>query len=607
MSRTPGTDVPRRMESLPQRVTRELWRVMFGSARHKLLLLCLIGLTTLLVLWPISPSPQDPLPVQSVYAIQDLPIFAMTFSAWITCLVVLLFGARGGIWERLILCVAFTVVFIQLWGLASPWGNSGDSTWRTAEVKYLLATGRIPSGGALNFPYFDFPGLHLLTVAIAETTGMDVFLTVRVYLLASGLLLTLFLYTAFLRLLDTPDRAALGVMLAFASSTVLSAVSNQFHPINLSTLYITYFLVLLIRLQRTAHPNWRTLVPLLVLAAAASIEYLFSPVFFFLTLLSGYILNRAVRAGGAITPSLIVFPLVSFLAWDAYVTVWNFPTTVVQFPEALLAILKGGWLIAVQQLLGANIGTGSTWWEGVAKLFWWGSMFGGGTLLMLRRGLGLHAASRPQVELAVFLGMLGTMIPGAFVGGIIGVAHGALTRYVWIAPLFLAPALVQFLTRPTMRLPGIVFACVGLLLLFPTFLANGGHLSTYRTYRYELAAGEFIGSTYGLGDGLTLFCDTSVPEFALLNTPDALTRASSGAYGTTKAMMWQSLEEVISTFRASDPERKLLITWPKMRNEYALLMGIPVNHPNWRQAEQQLSVTLRIYDSGYLQLYRPYE
>ena len=224
----------------------------------KLLWICLAILTTALIWWPVSPSPFDPLPVQSIHAINNLPWFSALFYAWAVVLAALLFLRKGGILEHLGLCLVFTLVFVGFSGLASPWGNSLDSALRIAEVNIILESGGIPAAGHPELLYFDFPGLHLVDLALLQSTGLDLFAATRVYLLASGLIFTVILYAAFLKLLKEPLKAALGVVLAFSSSMVLGGWAYHFHPINLATIYIGTF-VLLMATQDTEQPfmSWK--------------------------------------------------------------------------------------------------------------------------------------------------------------------------------------------------------------------------------------------------------------------------------------------------------------------------------------------------------------
>jgi hypothetical protein len=576
---------------------------------RKLLWVCLLGLSTAIVLWPVAPSPYDPLPVQSIHAIPNLPWFIALFYIWAVVLTALLFLARGSVLEHLALCLVFSVVFIGFWGfVANPWGNSWDSGWLMGHVNYLQEMGKIPPGGSPTFRYFDFPGFSLLGLVVADITGTDIFLATRLYLLASGLLFTLILYVAFLKLLKTPYRAALGVVLAIASSMVLGVVFNQFHPTNLATIFIATFFLLLVTRPSNLLRDQGIVLCLLLLMMAATVGHMFVPVFFAMVLLGFYLLHRVEKGLGYASLSIAILPLVLFFSWLMYLTVFSFPTAVREVPIALQGILEGTWLVPVAQILRENVGLGYPWWGNTAKFFWWVSVFGFGTLLMLRRILAWRRAeSLQRVELAVFGGVLATIIIGSFAGGVIGVVHGGLSRYIWVAPLVLAPALVDILSSPRTRAFAIAFVAVGMLLLPATFLTNADTISATRTYQDEIAMGEFLASSYQEGEGLMLYTLPSAPAIFFVCIPDAQVTGGHFLWGLTanEATIFSSLHQLVDDFHGAEGENNLLIATIKGRAEYQQRLDIPTDHPAWQSLAVQLSAAARIYDSGSLQLYAP--
>ena len=115
--------------------------IISNSILHKILWLFFLGLTIVVMLWPVTPSMYNPLPVQTIYTINRLPLFIGLFIIWLLNLACLLFFIRGNIWERLALCLIFVFVFVQFWGFkATPWGNSIDSAWIMGHVNYLNNT-----------------------------------------------------------------------------------------------------------------------------------------------------------------------------------------------------------------------------------------------------------------------------------------------------------------------------------------------------------------------------------------------------------------------------------------------------------------------------------
>jgi hypothetical protein len=227
---------------------------------------------------------------------------------------------------------------------------------------------------------------------------------------------------------------------------------------------------------------------------------------------------------------------------------------------------------------------------------------------MLRRILAWRRAeSLQRVELAVFGGVLATVIIGSFAGGIIGVVHGGLSRYIWVAPLILAPALVDILSSPRTRAFAIAFVAVGILLLPATFLTNADKISATRTYQDEIAVGEFLASSYKGGEGLTLYTLPSAPAIFSVYIPDARSTGGHYLYGATatEATIFSSLHQLVDDFLGAEGENNLLIVTIRGRSDYQVWLGIPTDHPAWQSLEVQLSAAARIYDSGSLQLYAP--
>lgn len=171
-----------------------------NSIVHKLLWLFFIGFTIVLMIWPVTPSVYDPLPIQSVYAIGHLSLFVIIFSLWVINLAILLFFIQGNPWERIALCLFFVLVFVQFWGFkVSPWGNSIDSDWLIGHVNNLNHIGKIPNTGQSALTYFDFPGLIFVDSALQNISGANLFLSVDIYLLLSGVIFTIMLFVAFFK------------------------------------------------------------------------------------------------------------------------------------------------------------------------------------------------------------------------------------------------------------------------------------------------------------------------------------------------------------------------------------------------------------------------
>ncbi len=571
-----------------------------SQTAQKILWICLLGLTIGIILWPVAPSPSDPLPVQSIYAIKHLTWFAVLFMGWALNLAGLLFFAKGNVWERLALCLVFFLVFVQFWGFAvAPWGNSTDSSWLMGHVNYLEHTAKIPLGQAA-LCYFDFPGLALVGSAIQQLSGADLFLTTRLYLLFGGMIFIIILYVLFLKTLRTPHLAAISVVLAVASSMVLGFIPNQFHPINLATIYIVTFLLLLTGRGTKMFSDQNTIIILLLLIIAGTVEYPFTPILFSMILFASYILSRLTKKTNDLTLKIAVFPLVFFLAWEVYWTIWNFHSNTMGVPTALKGMLNGKWLIPTTMVLRENVGPTYPWWGNIAKFFWWLSVFGFGTLLMLWRSFRWrHANSSRLNEISIFVGILATVLIGFFAGGIIGVVHGGLSRYIWVAPLLLAPVIIEFLASKKRRYPAIIFTMVGLLLLLPTFLTNADTLSTGRVYRSDIDAFESAASFQEKEEVEIIYGFPSVSSVSYIYMPTAVVRNGADIYGgATETDAWNNMERMILAFEAGNTDANLAIISISGKQVYSERLGVALDDPNWTKLEAELDKGERIYDNG---------
>ncbi len=584
----------------------------------KLLWVCLLGLTMAIILWPVAPSPFDPMPVQSIHVIQNLPGFIVLFYAWAVVLAALLFLARGGVFERLALCLVFSIVFVQFWTFVSPWGTHADTTWLTGHVLYLQDMGQIPAGGHHTFRYFDYPALSLTGCTLQHITGMDIFKAIQVFLLTNGLVFVSILYAAFLKLMRTPYQAAIGVILALCSSMVLALVPNIFHPISLATTYIAMFLLLMARATDRESQHTTDYAIFILLVIAATVEYLFTPVLFALVILSGYILNRILRVRGFATLNIFMLTCVLFFSWLIYMTLTTFESLTASLPKIIADFQDMTWLLYIVQEMRTQGGPYYPWWGTVSRFFWWLFVLGLGSALVLRRMFHLRNADGPRrLEVAWFLGLVATVIIGSV--GIPGVVHGGLSRYIWLAPFFIVPAVVNVLSRPSARRYAVAFALAGSLLLLPTFLSNADTVSRDTTYAHELTAGQFTASVYGKGEGLLFYSMGPGLVFPVLYTPDAKLRMTSEARGIDEEHVWLGIRTQLRGFfgiydwgdQAGRPipgytgGRVLFVSSWKMRTNFQEKIGIPPSHPNWDAMEMELSSAMRIYDNRYLQLYVP--
>lgn len=331
-------------------------KVLIGPRLKKIFWAYLLCFTAAVILWPVSPSPGDPLPVQSLYAIQKLPWFSVLFCAWSFFLSALLFLAEGSKWERLALCLVFFITYVLFWTFAGPWGTHSDSTWITAHVAYLHDTGRIPVENT-NFRYFEYPALQLAGLTLIQTTGLDLFQGVQLFLLVNGIIFVTVLYTAFWKLLGNPNHAAAGVFLAVAMNQVLSLVHNYYHPISLASTYVALFVLLLIRYNDLGGRNLTFGILYLLLVLAATIEYLFTPVLFGMVFLSSWAVYKKLKVKGVSSLNTFALTLVLFTVWLVFITVITSRTLAAGLDKIITDFQDNTWLLYLVQEFTAQGGS----------------------------------------------------------------------------------------------------------------------------------------------------------------------------------------------------------------------------------------------------------
>jgi hypothetical protein len=578
-----------------------------NSTVHKILWLFFLGFTIIIILWPVTPSMYNPLPVQTIYAINSFPLFIVVFFIWVLNLACLLFFMQGNAGERLALCLGFMLVFVQFWGFkVSPWGNTIDSDWLIGHVNYLNHIATIPNTGQSVLRYFDFPGLIFVGSALKNIFGANLFLSVDIYLLLSGVIFTVIFFVTFLKILKNSSLASIGVVFAIVSSTALGGISNQFHPINLASIFICIFLLILVSREIEGFSDLKITIIFIILIMGSTIEYMYTPVFILLVLFSIYISRHLSKSSSNIPLIIVLLPLVFFLSWEIYWTVWSLYSNVIDLSQAWQSIFNGQWLLPTELTLRQNVGAAYPWWGNVTKLFWWIAVFGSGTFIMFRWLFHWRQANASRrMQIAIFVGILLTVIVGSFSGGIIGVEHGGIERYIWVAPFVLIPAIIGLLSKLKSKNTKIIFSLLSLLLIFPTFLTDADTISVDHIYYSEVKAFQILTMSEKT-DYFTIYGFPDVSAASYIYMPDV--SIIDGAYlygGADETEAWNSLQNNVKEFLSGDPSSTFAVISVKSRQIYRQYLGVSIDDPKWNALETELSRGNRIYDGGNLQFYSP--
>lgn len=572
------------------------------SKLRKILWILLLGLTVSILLYPASIKPDYPLPVQTIYMFPNFPFFVGLFYFWMFLLLILLFSRKGNLIEKLGLCLTFSLVFVNFWTLNNPLAGSGDQLLHLGELRYLREVGSITPEAHQIFEYFDFPGLQFMMLPLTEVMGLNDFQTQIIFLIALTLIFSIIIFVTFLKFLKNPSHTSLGVILAISSSIHLGKM-GMLHPANLATLFITVFVLLLAGGKGGLFENTQNKLLFILLAGSAVIEYLFTPFFFFFVLLSVFVSYTLFKEREfCISMGMVIIPFILVLAWIIYQGVYFFKNFVSYLPIAIERLMEGEFL-ALYQTLGANFGPRYPLWGNITRLFWWGFVFGFGTLLMLAKLFSFHKQSEHnKLLLAGIVGSIVTIVIGSL--GTKGIVHGGLSRYIWIAPFFIVPYLIQFLSHHRMKTFGFSFLFITLLVFsLPTFLTNWDNFCYARGYPEEDSAAQFIERIYNKGEGLSVYGYSSGLPFTFYYSPKAMPHYGPEAYGLSEEEIWQSLENTLISFHNS--RRTLFVFSEKNKFPYWEYQGISPDHPRWNNIELQLYQANQIYTNKFVEIFIP--
>ena len=578
---------------------------------RKALWICLLGMTIAILLFPITVSPDYPLPVQTVHMFSNLGLFIALFYAWILVLLFLLFTGQKHKGEMLAICLVFAVVFLGFWTIASPQGSTGDGIWQMAHVDYIQQTGGLPDGEHLNLSYFDFPGLHLLTVPMVELCDVSVTNARMMFLLANSLLFAFLLYTAYLRLLGSPVYASLGAILVIASSSMIGRTMSIFHPIALAATFIALFTIIVVRSESTQRPRWESTILFLILTAAATIGYLFTPVLMFSVCLSIVVLYGLFRRGTSWNLKIALIPIVFMFSWQFYHVsqIYSLEILFSRFPVILEDIASGDFFAMTGQTMSGNYGEAYPWWGNAARLLWWATVYGFGSVFMFSRvPFFRRYGHSDRIMLAGFVGIVLTILIGALT--LRGAMHGGFSRYLWIGGIFIIPGLISFFCNHnirTIRPYLLVITCLALLALcLPTFLTNVDTFCVHYIYSSECSAGEFCQTAYGNTESINIYgLGTSANAF-IYYMPNADLAPGPMPQMITEEECWGQIQTNLDQFWRSSRESSLFVASTKMKLPYQEWLGITPDHYEWRIIESDLLLNSNaVYENSHVKLFSP--
>jgi len=475
-----------------------LWLPGMLKSRRFMLWLLLIALTVSILLFPVKIT-LAPSPVQSVNIFASFPLFIALFLSWMATLLFLLFSPKNGVknsWERLALICIFSLVFLGYWTILTPNSVGGDAFSNLGTVRYLQL------GGKITYPpvrYLIFPGVFLFTNFISQFSKLDIFSSGNLLIIFNLILFCALIHHFFARLIKNSYAASLALLIA---AMLGQLIRTDFRLDTLGYVLLAGLLVLLTWDEQTPITTPRDILINVILLVAVTITYLMHSGLFFFILL-GIIIMQVLGKKRDIRFIIPILLFIIILSWEIY---WATPqfTTIGGYIPSLLERLKSlDFIFTAEQQQNATMGVGIPLWAVVTRYFRLVSLYGLGTILGfigLARFKKLNSSEKIVAGGFLGVGLLSILLLVLYPTG------NQYVRYFWYEPIFLAPIIVMFCFRQVLQ-RYITIAMITLLFItsLPIFLTNGSSISAVYVSPAECAAGAFLNSQYGEGDGLTVY------------------------------------------------------------------------------------------------------
>ncbi|MFQ5879353.1 MAG: hypothetical protein ACE5IZ_04150, partial [Dehalococcoidia bacterium] len=277
---------------------------------------------------------------------------------------------------------------------------------------------------------------------------------------------------------------------------------------------------------------------------------------------------------------------------------------------AFQELAAGDFLWQLNILSGNNVGERVPLWARATRMFWWGSVYGLGTLSAVYYLVRLRSLSvRRRKVLGLLLGLL--LVSGLATASSVGGAQ--FTRFIYLGSFFTLPALVVMVValvgRAAVRPLAAVLAVAALALAFPTFLAHHHTVMQEAVYPYEVEAAQFVGAAYPNGEGLTLVSPVSNQvHLKGMWFRNATTRTEGDImsvrdYDDFRARMVNLVGDFVALGARTGPA--LFLNTPVNPVIYRRHLGVQLSDPVYGVMEQELAGANRVYDSGEVRLFAP--
>jgi len=602
--------------------------------------------------------------LESLYAFGNLlPVFVIIFYIWMAVLVLLLFSkGENGAWQKPALLALFAIGMGGLWIVNTPYGGHPDELWQMGHIRYLLETGRIEFPHPV-FNYFEFPAFHLLLASISRVTGLGIFEARLFYMFASSAIFAVLSYMLFVRLLKDARIASLGVLVLFLGCPMICSAERTFWPGNLAQLLLVALLFLLAWRQEKIHWVLFTIL-FVVFFTGLTMSYLPTAMFFIFVLLAIYLVQR-INKSRLMPFALVMLILATFVIWQVSHADSTFrgaieglitpaatepapaavtetppvpatepapaavtetppvpatepaPATVTEASPTTAAAPKGKFSVFLE--LGAvYIGAGAPLWVSFLNLFWLALIFGAGGILSIRNLFRIRKLDTMETIETGGIWAVVIFTPIAYLMSPVGEQTG---RFFLYAPFFIVPMVLRCLARPagdagperkTREWSGwlrknsfTLLIILAFFLSLPSFLANATRVLSHPVYPEENAAGEFLRDEYA-DDQLYLYSTPFTITFYSYYVPEAHFKALWPGPDVTRGKegFWEAMEPLMKDFEDSTAENAVFVVSRRLPYSYGPTIIIEPDDPKWIEFLARLEQNDKIYDNGFVQLYK---
>lgn len=565
--------------------------------------IALLGLTGFILASPVELK-LDTTARLSPDIFPNLPLFGSLLSFWVGALLILAIApssnTRFTSWERFFLIMLVGLVFRGFWNLKVP--IQGQAYMHLNAAAAWEAAGHVvrhPAGA-----YFDWPGVSLLYSVLHQTSGLskDVAVSILGLLISVTMAASTYVFV----------RSILGEGLSAFFASILIVIGNLAAIIYLTagpTAFVMVVAFLGLLFGRRGLRERGDLLTLLVLLASTSITHFHSSMHFFFLLVPLLLIDKG--SYREISPAVMFISMVAFViptAWLLYraldALVWS-TRAVWEFLSHPFDIW--GRLVGVGTITESNFGSTAPLWYRLTRFAWLTVLYlpAAGWLWNLLKWRRLGAVER------TLTGAFGGLVALGVLSGLLSSrGFGELLREAPYVPFFAAPLLFRALNPRLSLRSGFwrkISAGALLILAFPTFLADNHRVNMLAPHQTEYAAGEWLSSMYGRGEGLAIFVTHPIVgtiQRALLDARFT-TDQEAESTGYTRESRWNALEGLVDAFRNSPSSSpRFFVHSPRIVTVSSLTLNVPTDDPRWRLlAESINSNAARVYQNGAVVIY----